>query len=153
MIQQDITKDINFARSELKKDGSLLTKYDLLVEEKIFEILKDSNADIVTEEVLGKNENKDFCWYVDPIDGTTSFSRGTGTDHGSGGVAFLLGKSVEGGLYGDYPNLEPSAQLEGDIHYNTDFRSLYSTILEDVLGVEASSVLNEKFNKLDIVKN
>ncbi len=78
---------------------------------------------------------------------------GTGTDHGSGGVAFLLGKSVEGGLYGDYPNLEPSAQLEGDIHYNTDFRSLYSTILEDVLGVEASSVLNEKFNKLDIVKN
>ena len=78
---------------------------------------------------------------------------GTGTDHGSGGVAFLLGKSVEGGLYGDYPNLEPSAQLEGDIHYNTDFRSLYSTILEDVLGVEASSVLNEKFNKLDIVKS
>ena len=73
---RDITKDINFARSELKKDGSLLTKYDLLVEEKIFEILKDSNADIVTEEVLEKKENKDFCWYVDPIDGTTSFSRG-----------------------------------------------------------------------------
>ena len=67
---RDITKDINFARSELKKDGSLLTKYDLLVEEKIFEILKDSNADIVTEEVLEKKENKDFCWYVDPIDGT-----------------------------------------------------------------------------------
>ena len=73
---RDITKDINFAKSELKKDGSLLTKYDLLVEEKIFEILKDSNADIVTEEVLEKKENKDFCWYVDPIDGTTSFSRG-----------------------------------------------------------------------------
>ena len=35
---RDITKDINFARSKLKKDGSLLTKYDLLVEEKIFEI-------------------------------------------------------------------------------------------------------------------
>ena len=57
---RDITKDINFATSELKKDGSLLTKYDLLVEEKIFEILKDSNADIVTEEVLEKKENKDF---------------------------------------------------------------------------------------------
>ncbi len=77
---------------------------------------------------------------------------GTGTDHGSGGVAFLLGNSVKGGLYGEYPNLEPSAQLEGDIHYNTDFRNLYSTILEDVLDVDSETILNEKFSKLSLLK-
>ena len=77
---------------------------------------------------------------------------GTGTDHGSGGVAFLLGNSVKGGLYGEYPNLEPSAQLEGDIHYNTDFRSLYSTILEDILDVDSEKILNEKFSKQTLMK-
>ena len=78
---------------------------------------------------------------------------GTGTDHGSGGVAFLLGNSVKGGLYGEYPNLEPSAQLEGDIHYNMDFRTLYSTILEDVLDVDSETILDEKFTKLSVLKS
>jgi len=78
---------------------------------------------------------------------------GTGTDHGSGGVAFLLGNSVKGGLYGEYPNLEPSAQLEGDVHYNTDFRTIYSTILEDVLDVDSENILDEKFTKLSILNS
>ena len=78
---------------------------------------------------------------------------GTGTDHGSGGVAFLLGNSVKGGLYGECPNLEPSAQLEGDIHYNMDFRTLYSTILEDVLDVDSETILDEKFTKLSVLKS
>ena len=55
-------------------------------------------------------------------------------------------------MYGEYPNLEPSAQLEGDIHYNTDFRSLYSTILEDILDVDSEKILNEKFSKQSLMK-
>ena len=78
---------------------------------------------------------------------------GTGTDHGSGGVAFLLGNSVKGGLYGEYPNLESSAQLEGDIHYNMDFRTLYSTILEDVLDVDSENILDEKFTKVSVINS
>lgn len=78
---------------------------------------------------------------------------GTGTDHGSGGVAFLLGNSVKGGLYGEYPNLEPAAQLEGDIKFNTDFRNLYSTILEDILDVESEKILNEKFSKINLINS
>jgi|TARA_B110000438_G_scaffold238139_1_gene235813 uncharacterized protein (DUF1501 family) len=78
---------------------------------------------------------------------------GTGTDHGSGGVAFLLGNSVKGGLYGEYPNLDPSAQLEGDIKFNTDFRSLYSTILEDILNVESEKILSDKFSKINLINS
>ena len=97
-------------------------------------------------------EEETIIWIFSEF-GRRVADNGTGTDHGSGGVAFLLGKSVKGGLYGEYPNLDPSAQLEGDIKYNTDFRCLYSTILEDILGIEASSVLSEKFSKVEIIKS
>ena len=31
---------------------------------------------------------------------------GSGTDHGSGGGAFLIGEPINGGLYSEYPMLE-----------------------------------------------
>ena len=46
---------------------------------------------------------------------------GNGTDHGSGGVAFVIGDSVKGGQYSDYPSLAPSDLLEGDLRFNLDF--------------------------------
>jgi len=73
---REITKDVDSSKSSLKKDGSLLTEFDLKVEEEIFNILSKSDGDIITEEILGRKDNKDYCWYIDPIDGTTSFSRG-----------------------------------------------------------------------------
>lgn len=78
---------------------------------------------------------------------------GAGTDHGSGGLAFVIGDSVKSGLYGEYPKLAPSDQLEGDVHFNTDFRRVYATLLEDVLGVESEPVLKQKFDKLELVKS
>ena len=54
---------------------------------------------------------------------------GSGTDHGSGGNAFLLGGSLKGGFYGEQPSLELSEQVEGDMKYNNDFRSIYACLL------------------------
>ena len=75
-VSRSLTKNIDSSSSTVKKDGSLLTEFDLKVEKEIFNILKNTEADIVTEEVLGRQNNKEFCWFVDPIDGTTSFSKG-----------------------------------------------------------------------------
>tara|TARA_B100001013_G_scaffold309427_1_gene213820 strand:+ start:558 stop:1697 length:1140 start_codon:yes stop_codon:yes gene_type:complete len=74
---------------------------------------------------------------------------GAGTDHGSGGVAFVIGGSVNGGLYGEYPSLDEDEQLEGDLHFNNDFRSTYSTILDRWLGLDPAPITNgdhEQFN-------
>lgn len=75
-----------------------------------------------------------------------------GTDHGAGGVAFLIGDEVAGGLYGEYPNLAPEAQDEGDVRPSTDFRAMYASILEQFLDVDARDVLgtNTRFEQLPL---
>ncbi len=77
---------------------------------------------------------------------------GSGTDHGSGGVAFVIGGMVKGGLYGEYPSLEPEKQLDGDLHFNNDFRMTYSTILEQWLEVEAAPIVNGHFEQIDFLR-
>ncbi len=76
---------------------------------------------------------------------------GNGTDHGSGGGAFLVGDRVKGGLYGEYPSLEPSEQLSGDLHYNNDFRSVYSTLLDRHLGIAPDEIVNGNFEQFDLI--
>jgi uncharacterized protein (DUF1501 family) len=76
----------------------------------------------------------------------------TGTDHGAGGVAFLIGDQVAGGLYGEYPNLAPQAQDEGDVLPSTDFRAVYASILEQFLDVDSKDVLGSsaRFDQLPL---
>ena len=77
---------------------------------------------------------------------------GSGTDHGSGGNAFLLGGSLKGGFYGEQPSLELSDQVEGDMKYNNDFRSIYATLLDQWLGVDPMPVLGSNYEQHDFFK-
>ena len=74
-----------------------------------------------------------------------------GTDHGSGGVSLAIGGSVNGGLYGEYPSLEERHHLEGDLHFNTDFRTIYSTIADRWLGVDPVPVANGHYDQHDFI--
>ena len=62
-----------------------------------------------------------------------------GTDHGAGGMCLLIGSQVRGGLYGDYPKLDPASWDEGDVRSTTDFRAVYTSILEQFLSVDATA--------------
>jgi uncharacterized protein (DUF1501 family) len=74
---------------------------------------------------------------------------GSGTDHGAGSVAFAVGEHVKGGIYGEYPSLEPGQQEEGgNLKHNMDFRSVYTTILEDWLGVDPVPIVGGNFQKV-----
>ena len=62
-----------------------------------------------------------------------------GTDHGTASNIFVAGKAVKGGMFGDQPSLT-DLSLD-DLKYNVDFRSVYATLLEGVLGADAGQVL------------
>ena len=77
---------------------------------------------------------------------------GSGTDHGSGGVAFVIGDAVQGGLYGEYPSLAPEKLDEGDLQWNNDFRGTYATLLEQWMGLDSKAILKGSFEQLDFIK-
>ncbi len=77
---------------------------------------------------------------------------GSGTDHGAGGVAFAIGEHVKGGVYGEYPSLDPGQQEEGgNLKFNLDFRSVYTDILENWLGLEAAPIVGGNFEKTGFI--
>ena len=76
---------------------------------------------------------------------------GTGTDHGSGGVAFVIGDKVKGGMYSEYPSLKPEDLQEGDLAPNYDFRGFYSTILEKWLGLDPVPIVGGQFEQFAFV--
>ena len=80
--------------------------------------------------------------------GRRVIDNGSGTDDGAAGVAFAVGEHVKGGVYGTYPSLEPS-QLEegGNLKFNLDFRSVYSTILEDWFQLDPEPIVNGNFER------
>lgn len=68
---------------------------------------------------------------------------GGGTDHGTASTHFVIGANVRGGRHGephDLTRLDRSGNLAAPI----DFRSLYATMLEGWLGVDAGAVLGEE---------
>ncbi len=72
---------------------------------------------------------------------------GSGTDHGAGGVAFVIGEKVKGGHYGEMPSLKAEHLVQGDLNPNMDFRSVYSTILDKWLGLNPKAIVNGTFEQ------
>jgi uncharacterized protein (DUF1501 family) len=62
-----------------------------------------------------------------------------GTDHGTSGPVFLIGSRVNRGFHGEYPSLQ---QLRNDdLAVTTDFRDIYASIVERVLGTDPNQVI------------
>ncbi len=70
-----------------------------------------------------------------------------GTDHGTGGVAFVLGGKVNGGrVWGDWPGLAKKDRFEGrDLRITTDIRSVLKGVLADHMSVPARALNADVF--------
>jgi Ca2+-binding RTX toxin-like protein len=69
------------------------------------------------------------------------------TDHGAAGLSFVVGRPVTGGLYGQQPSLR-RLDDRGDLRHHVDHRSVYATLLEDYLGVDATPILGASYERL-----
>ena len=65
---------------------------------------------------------------------------GSGTDHGAGGVSLLMGSRVKGTMVGEFPGLS-RLDHNGDLLSTTDYRSVYSSLLEQWLGADAGPII------------
>jgi uncharacterized protein (DUF1501 family) len=71
-----------------------------------------------------------------------------GTDHGAAAPMFVIGGKVRGGLKGDRPDL---TQLDrGDLKWRTDFRQVYSTLLDEWMGADSAKIFGSKFNHVPV---
>jgi uncharacterized protein (DUF1501 family) len=74
-----------------------------------------------------------------------------GTDHGTAAPLFVFGPGVAGGIHGDTPNLA-NLDANGNLVFQTDFRSVYATVIQNWLGGDAASALGATYPLLDFVK-
>ena len=63
-----------------------------------------------------------------------------GTDHGAAGAGFLIGARADGRMIGEFPGLA-SLDRDGNLRATSDFRGLYSALLEDWLGADAEAII------------
>jgi uncharacterized protein (DUF1501 family) len=103
-------------------------------------------TDLRNQGLLGDTLVLQFSEFSRRIDENAS----QGTDHGAAGLMLALGGGVRGGLYGTAPNLRAGADasLENngtDVRFETDFRSVYATVIERWLGADPAAVLGAAF--------
>jgi uncharacterized protein (DUF1501 family) len=80
--------------------------------------------------------------------GRTAAMNGTrGTDHGTGGCAFLLGGAVRGGrVIADWPGLARTALLDSrDLRPTLDLRSVFKAVLGEHMHVDAKALASRIF--------
>jgi uncharacterized protein (DUF1501 family) len=80
--------------------------------------------------------------------GRTAAVNGTrGTDHGTGGCAFLVGGAVRGGqVIADWPGLGRSALIDNrDLKPTLDLRSVFKAVLDEHMHVDANTLAKRVF--------
>jgi uncharacterized protein (DUF1501 family) len=63
-----------------------------------------------------------------------------GTDHGAGGIGWVQGTRVRGGVLSDVPDLG-ALDAHGNLAVTVDFRRVYASLLEGWMGTDAAEVL------------
>lgn len=72
-----------------------------------------------------------------------------GTDHGTAGPVILMGGAVRGGIYGGDPALD--SLVEGNLPLQVDFRSVYTEVLAQGLGVNPAGIIEGAFPTLGVL--
>ncbi len=72
-----------------------------------------------------------------------------GTDHGAAAPVMLIGGKVKPGLVGTHPRLDKLD--DGNLKHQVDFRGIYSSILDQWLGVSSKEILMQPFSAINVL--
>ena len=86
---------------------------------------------------------------------TSEFGRrpaenGSGTDHGTAGVHFVIGNTVKGGRHGS-PSSLTKLDDRGNLVFGTDFRAYFATVLAKWLGADPEPIVGRGFAPLSFL--
>jgi len=73
-----------------------------------------------------------------------------GTDHGAAAPMFLFGPKLHAGVLSKHPSLTDLDQ--GDLKFNTDFRNVYASVLQNWLETPSKPILGQQFKTMNILK-
>ena len=96
---------------------------------------------------LGSTWSKTVVVVATEFGRTVAVNGNNGTDHGTGGVAFVAGGAVKGGrMLGDWPGLAPAALHENrDLAPANDLRGLFASVLEQHWGLARAGLQSRVF--------
>jgi myo-inositol-1(or 4)-monophosphatase len=77
-VGERLLKEAGKLQAQQKEDGSLVTSADRWADNELTNAIKTAFPEhgVLSEETLHIFPDNDWCWIIDPIDGTTNFSRG-----------------------------------------------------------------------------
>ena len=80
-------------------------------------------------------------------------NRSIGTDHGAGGIAWVMGSHAASGVLTEYPALD-KLDDKGNLKVTVDFREIYASLIEQWLGTSAEPVISDArtMRRIRIVK-
>jgi uncharacterized protein (DUF1501 family) len=111
--------------------------------------LSESIAAFIHDLERGKLLNRVLLMTFSEFGRTVKENGRRGTGHGAAAPIFLAGGRLKGGLVGPHPSL--SDLDNGALKFNTDFRSVYATVLDQWLGFDSSKVLDKQYKSLNIL--
>ena len=117
--------------------------------ERLMTVLNDAVAAFVSDLKQQGNFDRVLLMTFSEFGRRVAENANGGTDHGTAAPMFLVGGGVKAGTFGKYPSLTDLDR--GDLKFQTDFRSVYGTILEHWLKAPSEIVLGRKFPMLPIV--
>lgn len=72
-----------------------------------------------------------------------------GTDHGTAAPLFVMGSQLKGSLFGSAPDL--NLKKNKDMTYSTDFRSVYSSVIQNWFQANPEAVLGRAFDDIGFI--
>ena len=108
-------------------------------------------ADFYTDLKKGGRSQDVLCTTFSEFGRRIEENGSNGTDHGAAAPMMLFGEGLNGnGFIGKRPDLEDVDEV-GNLKYDTDFRSIYATLLENWLCVNANvvdEVMGQSFERI-----